>query len=161
MHYRGLGNNVFNPAMAGYALAFVSFPRHFDNWNVDTIGSPTPLAAARLPDIADNVYSLSPILPAACALGGLVLLLLRISDWRLSGGFILGAALVAAVYGDAATLLNRRFGICGVFCHYRPCNCRNKLARAFVICFCCRCAGGVVAQSGNPYRYYCVCHSRR
>ena len=82
--YGGLGNNVFNPAMAGYALAFVSFPRHFDNWNVDTIGSPTPLAAARLPDIADNVYSLSPILPAACALGGLVLLLLRISDWRLT-----------------------------------------------------------------------------
>ena len=104
--YGGLGNNVFNPAMAGYALAFVSFPRHFDNWNVDTIGSPTPLAAARLPDIADNVYSLSPILPAACALGGLVLLLLRISDWRLSGRFIVGTSFGG---GNLSAIANKHY----------------------------------------------------
>ena len=30
--YGGLGNNPFNPAMAGYALAFVCFPGHFDGW---------------------------------------------------------------------------------------------------------------------------------
>ena len=134
--YGGLGNNVFNPAMAGYALAFVSFPRHFDNWNVDTIGSPTPLAAARLPDIADNVYSLSPILPAACALGGLVLLLLRISDWRLSGGFILGAALVAAVYGDVATLLTGGLAFAAFFVITDPATAatswRGRLLYAFV-----------------------------
>ncbi|MBE8157784.1 MAG: RnfABCDGE type electron transport complex subunit D, partial [Betaproteobacteria bacterium] len=34
--YGGLGNNPFNPAMAGYALAFVSFPADFGGWNAES-----------------------------------------------------------------------------------------------------------------------------
>jgi electron transport complex protein RnfD len=30
--YGGLGNNLFNPAMAGYALLLVSFPAHMTRW---------------------------------------------------------------------------------------------------------------------------------
>ncbi|MGI9338281.1 MAG: RnfABCDGE type electron transport complex subunit D [Gammaproteobacteria bacterium] len=118
--YGGLGNNVFNPAMAGYALAFVSFPLYFDNWHgdasagqtfdaifgaVDAVSSPTPLIAARLPEgIVDRQLSLLP--PVACIVGGAVLLILRIADWRLSAGFAFGAAVVAAVYDDMTILLH-------------------------------------------------------
>lgn len=122
--YGGLGNNVFNPAMAGYALAFVSFPADFANWQnnasimqtlysvfgaVDAVASPTPLLSSHLPDnINDNIdtiNSFSLLLPAACIIGGAVLLALRIADWRLSIGFLTGAAVVAAAYGDITTLL--------------------------------------------------------
>ena len=47
--YGGLGNNPFNPAMAGYALAFVSFPAEFAAWP-DAAASPTPLLGAQLAD---------------------------------------------------------------------------------------------------------------
>ena len=115
--YGGLGNNVFNPAMAGYALAFVSFPAHFDGWvvnetlmqtvfgNIDAISSPTPLSAARL---SDAVINESPpmLLPIACIVGGTALLILRIADWRLTFGFLFGAFVVALLYDDIATILH-------------------------------------------------------
>lgn len=120
--YGGLGNNVFNPAMAGYALAFVSFPAHFDNWHgdlsaaqtfhavfgaADFVASPTPLIAARLPEnVVDNAGQLSLLPLFACIFGGAVLLALRIADWRLSAGFAFGAAVVAAANDDMAILLH-------------------------------------------------------
>lgn len=102
--YGGLGNNPFNPAMAGYALALVAFPGQFGGWlgdgediwrslfaaaDSDAVSTPTPLTAVRL--------SLTPVLPspliaAAAAGGGAVLLALRIADWRLPTAFLAGAA---------------------------------------------------------------------
>ncbi len=32
--YGGLGNNIFNPAMVGYALAVLAFPRELTNWQI-------------------------------------------------------------------------------------------------------------------------------
>ena len=115
--YGGLGNNVFNPAMAGYALAFVSFPAHFDGWivsetlmqtvfgNIDAISSPTPLSAARL---SEDITNESPpmLLPVACIVGGAALLILRIADWRLTFGFLFGAFVVALLYDDTATIFH-------------------------------------------------------
>lgn len=97
--YGGLGCNPFNPAMAGYALAFVSFPNDFGGWSVaevspaaDAISEPTPLAAGRIESQAASVTSeLAWAFPIACAAGGLVLLILRAADWRLTVSFILGA----------------------------------------------------------------------
>ena len=97
--YGGLGNNPFNPAMAGYALAFISFPAAFGGWGdapawgvifggVDAVSTPTPLAAAQL-QLPPPSWSL--MFPVACAVGGLCLLLLGVADWRLSAGFLLGA----------------------------------------------------------------------
>ncbi|CAL4326178.1 RnfABCDGE type electron transport complex subunit D [Buchnera aphidicola] len=31
--YGGLGQNIFNPAMVGYAVLLISFPIHMNNWN--------------------------------------------------------------------------------------------------------------------------------
>ncbi len=106
--YGGLGNNPFNPAMAGYALAFVSFPAEFEYWfsagdwaaswqqvfqvaTVDATSMPTPLAAGRL-----NVEFASPgyVFNIACVVGGVALLVLRIADWRLSVAFVVGAWVV-------------------------------------------------------------------
>ncbi len=89
--YGGLGNNPFNPAMAGYALAFISFPEYFNAWTADATSHPTPLALARLGDpLAATTWQLA--LPAlAAAGGGGVLLLLRLADWRLPLAFCLGA----------------------------------------------------------------------
>lgn len=97
--FGGLGNNPFNPAMAGYALAFISFPGDFGGWHADAVGMPTPLSAARL---GAEIPPPSYLFPLACAGGGAVLLLLRIADWRLPLSFLLGALLFSG--GEWQTL---------------------------------------------------------
>lgn len=94
--YGGLGNTPFNPAMVGYALAFLSFPQEFSVWatgqdTVQAVSSPTPLSAARLqlPPAAGTNHLL---LAAAAAAGGIPLLIWRLADWRLTLAFALGAA---------------------------------------------------------------------
>ena len=96
--YGGLGNNPFNPAMAGYALAFVSFPGDFAGWNAgetvrasyDAVSMPTPLSGTKL---GIETPPPSYVFPAACAAGGVVVLYLRFADWRLPAAFIGGALL--------------------------------------------------------------------
>ena len=111
--YGGLGNNPFNPAMAGYALAFVSFPADFGGWNaaeswtaiffpsaaIDARGMPTPLLAAQL---GAEPPPLSYLFPAACFFGGAVLLLSRAADWRLPAAFLFGVLVFCG--GDFSTL---------------------------------------------------------
>ena len=99
--YGGLGNNPFNPAMAGYALAFVSFPGDFGGWHAaaDAVSMPTPLSAARLgAEAAPSAHWF----PLACIGGGAALLLLRIADWRLTAAFLLGALICSG--GEWRTL---------------------------------------------------------
>ena len=97
--YGGLGNNPFNPAMAGYALAFVSFPADFGGWGglhwttvfstpPDAASQPTPLLAARAG--IPNPPPHDVLFPAACVLGGTTLAALRIADWRLAAAFLCG-----------------------------------------------------------------------
>lgn len=111
--YGGLGNNPFNPAMAGYALAFVSFPGDFGGWffsdvpvsfifqntAVDAVSMPTPLTAVRLQIVSLRVEYLFPL---AAAAGGAVLLLLKIADWRLPVAFMSGALVFSG--GDVGQL---------------------------------------------------------
>lgn len=99
--YGGLGNNPFNPAMVGYALAFFAFPEHFAAWTADAVTSPTPLAASRVEDVAADAaaapwrWESRLWLPAAAACaGGALLLALRFADWRLTLAFLLGAIVV-------------------------------------------------------------------
>lgn len=103
--YGGLGNNPFNPAMAGYALVFLSFPQYFDMWlpAADAVTGPTPLATARLS--AEWGTGEDGLIAAAAAAGGLVLLLLRFADWRLPLAFILAAAAMNAAAGGSWQLL--------------------------------------------------------
>lgn len=118
--YGGLGANVFNPAMAGYAFAFLAFPAEFGAWpgaaagpggwdalravvtgsRVDAVASPTVMqAAGQLPGMREAAPAL------AFAFGGLALLLLRVADWRLALSYLAGFSAVAAVAGDGPGVL--------------------------------------------------------
>lgn len=109
--YGGLGNNPFNPAMAGYALAFVCFPAEFAAWP-DAAASPTPLLGAQLAAPAASAAPVFPPwwLPGAAVLGGAALLALRIIDWRLPVAFLLGAAGAALAFGELSPLRHWQFG---------------------------------------------------
>lgn len=118
--YGGLGANVFNPAMAGYAFAFLAFPAEFVAWpgaaaelggwdalravatgsRVDAVASPTVMqAAGQVPGVREAAPAL------AFALGGVALLLLRVADWRLALSYLAGFSAVAAVAGDGLGVL--------------------------------------------------------
>lgn len=56
--YGGLGNNLFNPAMVGYAVMIISFPAQMTNWP-----APDMLAAAHLTFTQDLQYIFTGRLP--------------------------------------------------------------------------------------------------
>ena len=109
--YGGLGNNPFNPAMAGYALAFVSFPSEFSAW-ADATAAPTPLLGAQLSAGAGGVGgSVSPWwLSVATVAGGMILLALRIADWRLPVSFLLTVVAAAMLFGEMSAGTHLRSG---------------------------------------------------
>ena len=66
--YGGLGYNPFNPAMVGYVVLLISFPREMTQWN-----APTGLGGAHL-GLADSLaWSLHGVLPADVTLDALTL----------------------------------------------------------------------------------------
>ncbi len=110
--YGGLGNNIFNPAMVGYAIVIVAFPLFIANWqnidpamrfdwpatlrcivgerHPDVISGATPLSAARfqLAITADTTKSQWLFPNLAFLLGGIWLLQQRIIQWYLPVGFL-------------------------------------------------------------------------
>jgi len=111
--FGGVGRNLFNPAMAGYAAALVSFPAAFANWPVPTDGvtaatvldSVKTLDGLTMADRAQDVYGFGQLggygaehMGAAFALGGLWLLWKQLAAWRVCAGFLL-AILCCSVAG--------------------------------------------------------------
>lgn len=116
--YGGLGNNVFNPAMVGYAAALLSFPLALSAWPdvIDGLSGATALTAfkfrggATVADIwtqANGFGSLGAAgaewVNVAFLGGGLILLLLRLAAWRVSVGMLLGVTIVAAAGYDSGS----------------------------------------------------------
>lgn len=64
--YGGLGYNLFNPAMVGYAVLLVSFPKEMTQW-----GLPQGVAAQSLSFVDSAVYVFNGHLPAGVAWDGL------------------------------------------------------------------------------------------
>jgi electron transport complex protein RnfD len=123
--YGGLGHNVFNPAMVGYAVVLICFPRELGAWPGvggaslgvswrgifgvelpwDTLAQATPLDHVR--NALSQGLTLSEALTRAQAhdghawialgffIGGLVLLWRRVIAWQVPLGALVGAALVA------------------------------------------------------------------
>lgn len=99
--FGGLGQNIFNPALAARAFMTVSFAEPMTTWliprTVDAVTSATPLAegfvftsrlAARLAlykdmFIGNRVGSLGETSMVAILVGGLILIALQIIDWRI------------------------------------------------------------------------------
>lgn len=108
--YGGLGNNPFNPAMAGYALAYVSFPAEFAAWP-DAVASPTPLLGAQLSNSTPTPSALPPWwLPAASVLGGAILLAMRVIDWKLPAALLFGVVAAAMMFGEIPPLRHLQYG---------------------------------------------------
>ena len=116
--FGGLGHNVFNPAMVGYALVLVSFPAALAQWPVDGITGATPLdlVSHRQGQTFTEVTA-GPAFGAWGGLpwqwtnlaflgGGIVLLLLRLARWRVSFGVLLGMGAAAAMAYDSGSSLS-------------------------------------------------------
>lgn len=112
--YGGLGQNPFNPAMVGYAMLLICFPRELGQWpasaalpGVDALSGATPLDAWRSTLAAGGDPAANaplgpwPWINLAFAAGGLYLLARRLITWHvpagLLGGVVAAGALVAAI----------------------------------------------------------------
>ncbi len=113
--YGGLGNNVFNPAMVGYAVVLVSFPAAMASWPAN--GSPDALTGAtvlttfkfRGAATVDGIWTESAgfgefaglgyeWIALAYGLGAAVLIGRRLAAWRPVAG-MLATLIIAAALG--------------------------------------------------------------
>lgn len=111
--YGGLGRNVFNPAMVGYAAVLLAYPQELAYMHsLDAETGPTALDALRFRDGATVAEAAGggafgtlgaagfEWLNAAALLGGAYLLLARVVHWRLPAAVLLGVGLPAAAFYD-------------------------------------------------------------
>ncbi len=122
--YGGLGHNLFNPAMVGYAVLIISFPDQMSRWidpshtaslnlwqsldmtrhgseQWDALTQATPLDQVRSQTIwqlgTDSTTLSRPYLTLAAAwlIGGLWLLYRGIISWHIPAGVLLGLTIMA------------------------------------------------------------------
>ncbi len=116
--YGGLGHNIFNPAMVGYALALVCFPVALATWPplVDGHTGATALTAFRYREglTAMEAFAADPAFGQlggygwewaniAFACGGLVAAGLGLIAWRVVLGFLIVLGLFALVFHDGGS----------------------------------------------------------
>ena len=105
--YGGLGNNIFNPAMVGYAFLLISYPLEMSLWqipmldisftqllsNIDSISGATALDIAKnnLPTQQSNTTLYSAI---AIIIGGVYLLFKKIISWHIPLSIIIFSMVV-------------------------------------------------------------------
>ncbi|MCL0060540.1 RnfABCDGE type electron transport complex subunit D [Dehalococcoidia bacterium] len=117
--FGGLGHNIFNPALGGRAFMAVSFPVEMTSWVLpmdfvtDAVTTATPLAegfvwqldrlelykAMLLGNIGGSIGETSALL---ILVGGLLLIALRIIDWRIPLAYIATVALFTFALGQDA-----------------------------------------------------------
>jgi Na+-translocating ferredoxin:NAD+ oxidoreductase subunit D len=121
--YGGLGGNPFNPAMVGYALVLVSFPRELAAWPVpsgvpalDAVVGATPLERFmhRGGLTVDDVWHASAgfgqvagfgweWINLAYLVGGVWLIARRIADWRIPVALLVSLGSLAALTYDGGS----------------------------------------------------------
>ncbi len=124
--YGGIGYNVFNPAMAGYAVVLIAFTAELSMWPgdagtatqlarildgdvaVDALAQATPLDALRedtgqartvTESLAGHDWSTALVLAAAWLTGGIYLLVSRATRWHAPLGMLAGVFVSAAILG--------------------------------------------------------------
>lgn len=100
--YGGLGHNLFNPAMFGYAVVLIAFPKYMTLWPAfDAISQATPLdlmqshlwpAKASWQD-----YRFIRYINIAWLAGGLILTASRIVDWRIPLSFLCSVLIISLI----------------------------------------------------------------
>ena len=111
--YGGLGRNVFNPAMAGYAAVLAAYPQALAS--VDATSGATALDALRFRGALtiDEVSGGAAFgvvgaagfewVNGAALVGGLYLLACRVVHWRIPAAVLAGVGLPAAVFYDGGS----------------------------------------------------------
>ena len=112
--YGGMGNNILNPAMAGYAVVLVAYPGDLSAWVIDGVTSATPLEVFRYRG-GDTV---AEVWPQAFGLvggrgwewinlgflaGGIFLFARRIITWQAPVAFLASLCLCAALGYDGGS----------------------------------------------------------
>jgi len=115
--YGGLGSNIFNPAMVGYAVILLSFPQTLAAWpalggaensTADALSGATYLSEFRYRDAmtVDEFLLYNPqvmpqqIIAGLFLLGGLGLIYLRIISWRIPLALLITVGLLASLTYD-------------------------------------------------------------
>ena len=111
--FGGLGNNLFNPAMVGYAAVLVSFPEQLTHY--DAVSGATALevvahrGGATLAEVS-NHPSLGYIgsvefewVNGAFLLGGFYLVIVRIVTWHMPTAVIVGVVLPTILFYDGGS----------------------------------------------------------
>ncbi len=115
--YGGVGQNIFNPAMVGYAVVLVSFPEALSHWpglwnGADGLSGATQLSEFRYRTgmtVAEfhlahsEQLSAQRIVAGAFGLGGAVLLYLRLAAWRIPMAMLIGLGLASLVGYDGGS----------------------------------------------------------
>lgn len=106
--YGGIGKNVFNPAMVGYAAALVAFPAHFADWDALTGATALDVFGFRGGETAAEIWRQPAFgtfgargfefVNAAALAGGLYLCAVRLANWRMPVA-VLGALGACAALG--------------------------------------------------------------
>jgi len=110
--YGGLGRNLFNPAMVGFAFVLVAFPAELSLWpsvseTTDGLTGATLLTDFRYRDGMTTAeftaghsaaMSANRLIALAFLVGGVALLVLRLIAWRIPVAITIGIA-VAALFG--------------------------------------------------------------
>ena len=112
--YGGLGQNIFNPAMVGYAVILLSFPLALATWpaSIDTatdgLTGATPLSEFRYRGgvtadeffVARGTANPNAVAAGLFALGGLWLIQQQIVRWRIPVTVLLTVGLLATIFHD-------------------------------------------------------------
>lgn len=107
--FGGLGHNIFNPALVGRAFLQAAFPSAMTTWAVpqfavDALTGATPLAAAKFEGLPFGLVemwvgntggTIGETSALAILLGGSLLILLKIVNWRIPAA-VLGGVLVSS-----------------------------------------------------------------
>lgn len=116
--YGGLGGNVFNPAMVGYAIVLVSFPAALADWpqSPDGLTGATALTTFKYRggSTVEGIWTeangfgtlggrAQEWLALAYALGGIVLIGLRVAAWRPAAGMLLALSVFALLGYDGGS----------------------------------------------------------
>jgi electron transport complex protein RnfD len=120
--YGGLGHNLFNPTMVGYAVMIVSFPLAMSNWpvlfgsTVDGITGATPLdiikfrGATTIDEIWTPANGFSTLSSTAWQwinisyiVGGIVLVYYKCCNWQAPLAMLLTLIVVSSIFYDSGS----------------------------------------------------------
>lgn len=110
--FGGLGFNIFNPALVGRAFLQAAYPVPMTTWvkpnfAVDGVTSATPLASYKFDGVATDLMPmflgntggcLGETSVIALLLGGIVLVAMKIVNWRVPVSMLIGALIFGGIF---------------------------------------------------------------